>query len=289
MTKKLMDRYRWTPEEKEKVLLELLDQAVPKTKQAAGFVRASVTIEAARQYMTEAGRMTGMSTGYPDIDAWTGGMSPGQVIIVFADTGIGKSLLVQNIALNVAKTHKVVAFAGLEMIDEENTARFISMTNETLVRQLPVIYPDKDQDLSLDSLDNFYDSAKEEGAQLIVIDHLHAMKLPNASSEASAYEALIWGIKRASVKYAIPTLLAAQVSYSFKGKKGFPDLNDIKGSSAIQQCADVAIALKRDKDRDPQTLHMQLAKIRSREHSMQRAELHLMSSSRLVADIPLSG
>jgi replicative DNA helicase len=284
---RLIDRMK--PEEREEALSELLELAIPKEYKPAGFIGVAETIEAAKKYRAEEGKLNGLSTGYKDLDAWTGGMSPGQVILVFADTGIGKSLLVQNIAINVAKTNRAVVFAGLEMTDEENTDRFISMTSETLVQQLPIAYPDENQDLSLNGLDSFYRSSAERGARLVIIDHLHAMKLPQASSDASAYEALIWEIKRASVRHKVPTLLGAQVSYSFKGKRGFPDLNDIKGSSAIQQCADVAIALKRDKEKDAQTLHLQLAKIRSREHTMQRTSLQLMSTSRLKDEVPMFG
>lgn len=278
-----VSRYRWTDAEKEAILLQLLDDVRPKTIKAPQLIAVGETIDGAQKFIAHKGQLNGLSTGYHLIDEWTGGLGEGQVFLIFADTGIGKSLLAQNVAINVAEKGDVVCFVGLEMTNDENTARFITMTSEETVAKLPILYPGEDQEIGINDLDALYSSAVKEGAKLMIIDHLHAMPLPSASSEASGYDALVWAIKRTTRRYRIPTILLAHISYSAKGKKGHPDLSDLKGSSSIKQCADVALTLARDMDDEPQTLFVQLAKIRGRQWPSNRnASLTLLDNARLA-------
>jgi len=68
----------------------------------------------------------GLLTGFADIDRLSGGLKPSEIILLEADTNIGKSVLAQNIAINIAKNNYVVYF-GLEMTKQQLIDRLIIM------------------------------------------------------------------------------------------------------------------------------------------------------------------
>lgn len=73
------------------------------------------------------GRARGLPTGFVDLDRSTNGLRPGQLIVVAARPGQGKTVLAANIAEHVAvKLHQPTLFFSLEMSDEELRDRFVS-------------------------------------------------------------------------------------------------------------------------------------------------------------------
>ncbi|MGW3360564.1 replicative DNA helicase [Streptomyces bungoensis] len=65
------------------------------------------------------GRKLGLTYGFPDLDAITSGMQPGNVTVVAAQSGVGKSTLALNAAVAAAKTGAKTMFSSLEMSDTE--------------------------------------------------------------------------------------------------------------------------------------------------------------------------
>ena len=81
----------------------------------------------AREIAKNGGGITGTPSGLADLDAITGGFQPGNLIILAARPGMGKSGLVANIAEHVAtKEHRPVAFFSLEMSEMELAQRLIA-------------------------------------------------------------------------------------------------------------------------------------------------------------------
>ena len=72
------------------------------------------------------GKVSGISTGYPTLDAQIGGLKAGELILIAGDTNNGKSALAQNIAVNVAKNNGVL-FITLEMQKTEAGSRIKHM------------------------------------------------------------------------------------------------------------------------------------------------------------------
>ncbi len=71
--------------------------------------------------------LTGTPTGFKDLDSMTGGLQPGNLIVIAARPSMGKSCLVTNIAENAAIKHgKPVALFSLEMSETELARRFIA-------------------------------------------------------------------------------------------------------------------------------------------------------------------
>lgn len=283
-----VDGVKSTPTDRRNLLDHLLrdPELMPQEAEAPEFVGIGETLDDAMRHIAVGDQVNGLSTGYRQLDRMTGGLSGGQVVLIYGDTGLGKSLLAQNIAVNVS-AEVPVCFIGLEMTNAENTARFITMTDEQTASTMPIFYPAEDKTITTETLDGLYAAAKKEGAGLIVIDHLHAMELPSAGSEAAAIDAMVWTIKRVSRKYSLPTLLLSHIDKAGSGK-GFPSLNSLKGSSSIKQVTDTALAIARDLEEDPQTLKVKLVKIRGRGMKHSQTSLILSDNARLSEKLEMA-
>ena len=77
--------------------------------------------------MAQSGELTGVPTGFKDLDADTGGLQPGELIVIAARPSMGKTALALNIARNAAVDHrKKVAIFSLEMTNRALTLRLLS-------------------------------------------------------------------------------------------------------------------------------------------------------------------
>src|SRR5690349_5428326 len=96
---------------------------------------ALIHIEEVRAEIEEAaktwGKVTGISTGYPQLDDMIGGLKPEELILIGGETNNGKSALAQNIAVNVSREHTVL-FITLEMAVGEAGSRFKYMNGGSL-------------------------------------------------------------------------------------------------------------------------------------------------------------
>ena len=72
------------------------------TGKALDLLPIGSTVEEAIKMMPVPGQITGLSTGYPEVDKMTGGLGKGEVSVWYGGTSVGKSQLTQNIALNMA-------------------------------------------------------------------------------------------------------------------------------------------------------------------------------------------
>jgi replicative DNA helicase len=161
---------------------------------------------------------------------------------------MGKSQLAQNISINLAKQGSPILFIGLEMTNLENTQRFIQMLGPERedIYQLPIFYP-KSTDIEYRKIDNVIKTGASEGAKLIVIDHLHAMRMPDANNTNDAIERVMYEIQRVTIKHNLPVLLLSHTSRN--GRAGTPPhLHDLRGSGAIEQVTHNALGVWRHED-----------------------------------------
>lgn len=221
------------------------------------------------------GAVHGVPTGYSFLDSTLKGLEPGELIIIGAETGVGKSMLAQNILHNVGRRGIPTLFVSREMSNGEALKRYAEMemgaTGAKWDDALETIesrpyYAYKADNMSIEEFVKDLDEKIDQtGVRLVAIDHLHyfARSTDNASGEIGV---LVRQIKDIANKFKIPVILISHLKKL--SKKGMPDLNALRDSSFIAQDADSVIMLARDylnEDRTiANTLHVSVQKNRTR-------------------------
>ena len=242
-------------------------------------VAANLKLE---QLFENQGNITGIETGFLDLDRYTAGLHPAELILVGARPSMGKTAFLLNIAGHAAIKKKVpTAFFSLEMSKEQLGNRILSMEagvdaqrmrtgnlqdddwtriaeNISAISAAP-LYLDDTPGLSVTELRTKCRRLKlEKNLGLIVIDYLQLMTA-SASSRPESRQLEISEISRSLKGIAkelnIPVLVAAQLSRAVEARKDHrPMLSDLRESGAIEQDADVVAFLYREEYYEPETL-----------------------------------
>lgn len=217
--------------------------------------------------------ITGVSTGFYDLDKKTKGFHKNQVIILAGRPGSGKSAFALNIATNAAINNKnTVAFFSLEMGADEIVKRMFScvgqIDGDTLAtgRLNHNDWKKLSEAMSQLADTNFYidDSAgitvseirrkcrrlknSEKGLDLIVIDYLQlvASSAKYAGNRVQEVSEVSRDIKKLAMELEVPVIALAQLSRSTEQRKGDerkPRLSDLRESGSIEQDADIVLFL----------------------------------------------
>ena len=230
--------------------------------------------------------VTGLSTGFTDLDSITAGLHPSDFIIVAARPSMGKTALALNIAENVAlrgtregEPPRRVAFFSLEMSRDQLAQRMICTEADVGDRELRPAEPEDDNEKRevLDRLwaasDNlaasniFIDdtpglSIRElrskarrlkaaGGLDLIVIDYLQLMQvsLGRSGSENRQHEVseISRSLKALARELEAPVLALSQLSRSVENRQvKRPMLSDLRESGSLEQDADIVMFLYRE-------------------------------------------
>jgi replicative DNA helicase len=224
--------------------------------------------------------VSGIGTGFGDLDRLTGGFRPGQFIIIAARPAMGKTSLALNIATHAAvNLKKKVAVFTMEMAADEVIMRMFSsasevnmdsmlkgygMNEEKLVRIMQAsevlstkhIYIDESgTNTPLDIRAKTRRLAAEvSGLDLIVIDYLQLMGL---SKERDNRQQEISEISRAMKVLAkdmkIPVIALSQLNRMLENREDKrPRLADLRESGAIEQDADLVMFIYRDEYYNPE-------------------------------------
>ena len=220
------------------------------------------------------GELAGVLTGLPSFDTDIGGLFPGELIILAARPGLGKTSLALQIAYHVAAKSKLVYFASLEMSAAELSTRLacsLSGVSSRLVRTGRLEEPDfaalnesmqtqsqaamdiHDQPgLSVSEIRRQIRKRKKHGLVLAVIDYLQLMtpedrKVPREQQVARMTTML----KQTAREYVIPILCLCQLNRQADGEQE-PQLSHLRESGAIEQDADMVLFLAPHKPTDLQ-------------------------------------
>ena len=217
-------------------------------------------------------KITGIPTGFHDLDEKTSGLQRSDLIIVAARPGMGKTAFALNIAQQSAVKHGTSAIIfSLEMSKEQLGQRLLAMQARVEMQKLKQGDLDrKDWDrvsLGVDELNNskiVIDDTPgislmemrnkcrrlkaEQGLDLIVVDYLQLMtfegKTDNRQQEISA---LSRNMKLLAREMNCPVILLSQLSRAPELRQDKrPMLSDLRESGAIEQDADIVIFLYRD-------------------------------------------
>ncbi len=220
-------------------------------------------------------KIPGLSTGLDDLDRTILGLNKGELILVAARPGMGKTSIALNIAAHVAKnTDKTVAVFSLEMSREQLVSRVIAgearvasqnMMTGKLTKDEWSLIIDAAQELSVTDMridDNPMLSVSDMNAQcrrignlgLVVIDYLQLMQSAGGDSRSYSGEnrqQVVSDISRMMKIMAkeldVPVICLSQLSRANESRPNKrPQLSDLRESGAIEQDADVVIGLYRE-------------------------------------------
>ena len=220
------------------------------------------------------GGITGLRTGFSNLDNITAGLQPEELVILAARPSMGKSAMAMNLALNVAKRNKDgqagVAIFSLEMSNEQLAGRMLS--SESNIESMKVktgnLTPREWQFLeggmqSLSKLNIAFDDSaavtvadirakcrklSQEGKlDFVVIDYLQLIKGDSRSGNRQEEVAKISrGLKQMARELKVPVLALSQLSREVEKREDKrPVLADLRESGSIEQDADIVMFLYR--------------------------------------------
>jgi replicative DNA helicase len=215
----------------------------------------------------EAGTPAGCQTGFCEFDGLTGGLRSGELVIVGARTGMGKTSFAIDIAIEAAKTMPV-KFFSLEMEKKQIVPRALSFFSQVnlkktinaklneseLLNQYAVIdellklnlYMEFESGLSIGEIcTSSHSFVANHGPGLIVIDHLHYIKTGGESKYENRNLELgkiTHSLKELAKKLESPIMLLSQLNRDIDragSKDKMPRLSDLRDSGHIEQDADM--------------------------------------------------
>jgi replicative DNA helicase len=218
--------------------------------------------------------ITGIPSGFKDIDVLTSGFQPGDLIVVGGRPGMGKTAFALNIAQHVGiELKEPVAIFSLEMSKEQLAMRMLcaeSMVNASYVRKgfiskqdwpkltkaagkladAPIFIDDSSAITVLDVRAKARRLKKERGGlSLIVVDYLQLMKSRgNFERREQEISDISRALKALAKELRVPVIALSQLNRAVEQRGGDkrPGLADLRESGAIEQDADVIIFLYRD-------------------------------------------
>jgi replicative DNA helicase len=218
-------------------------------------------------------RIQGLSTGFTKLDEKTGGLHPGELIILAGRPAMGKTAMALNIAAHIAlKNGKTVAIFSLEMSKESLLTRMLCASARVDSQKFRAGYLNQDErrllaakaqeftqapiyidDTANTNLMDIHAKLRrlnaEHGLGLAVVDYLQLMggrgKFENRVQEVSA---LSRGLKLMSKELKIPILVVSQLSRAPETRQGDhrPQLSDLRESGSIEQDADIVAFIFRE-------------------------------------------
>ncbi len=221
------------------------------------------------------GNVTGVSTGFTDLDNRTAGFQPADFILIAARPSMGKTALVLNIAEHVAiKDGKHCAIFSLEMSKEQLINRMFSMESHIDAQKIRTGDLDDGEwsDL-IESADIIGNSGliiddtpaisvtelrskclrykMEMGLDMIIIDYLQLMSSGGSGRGSDSRQQEISDISRSlkalARELAVPVVSLSQLSRAVESRPDKrPMLSDLRESGAIEQDADVVMFIYRD-------------------------------------------
>ena len=219
------------------------------------------------------GNVTGIATGFIDLDYRTAGMQPSDLVLIAARPSMGKTAFVLNLAQHVAfKLNHTVAIFSLEMSKEQLVNRLFSLESrvdsqhlrtgnlsdaewEKLIESAGVIGKsnliiDDTPGISISELRSKCRKYKlEHNLQMIIIDYLQLMSGSGRGSDSRQQEIsdISRSLKALARELNVPVLALSQLSRAVEQRPDHrPMLSDLRESGAIEQDADVVMFIYRD-------------------------------------------
>ena len=232
------------------------------------------TLESIQSAAASTGSVTGLSTGFRDLDYRTAGLQPSDLILIAARPSMGKTAFALNIAEYVAmNNHVPTAVFSLEMSKIQLAKRLISMnskvdsqhirtgnleddewmkiTESSIVLGESSLIIDDTPGITIQELRTKCRKLKiEQGLGLIIIDYLQLMSGGGSNRNTSRQQEISdisRSLKALAREVQCPVVALSQLSREVEKREDKrPILSDLRESGAIEQDADVVMFLYRD-------------------------------------------
>ena len=218
--------------------------------------------------------ITGLATGFYELDKITSGLHENELIILAARPGMGKTAFALNIASNIARnTTKNIAIFNFEMSAEQLVNRMFSsigqinfskfrngnFDNEDWKKLSESVSILSQTNMKIDDTpgSTIYDirskcrrlASSKEGLALVVIDYLQLINgtSKNANNRQQEVSEISRGLKMMAMELHVPVIALAQLSRAVEGRPDKrPLMSDLRESGSIEQDADMVGFLYRD-------------------------------------------
>jgi replicative DNA helicase len=216
--------------------------------------------------------MTGVSTGFSDLDRMTSGMHPAELIIVAGRPSMGKTSFAMNMVESVAiRARQPVAVFSMEMPAEQLALRMISSLGRvdahrvrtgqlhdddwprvtsavTLLGESNIFIDDTPSLSPMDLRARARRLKRQHGLGLIVVDYLQLMQVPGAKdNRVLEISEISRSLKALAKELSVPVIALSQLNRSLETRPNKrPVMSDLRESGAIEQDADVILFIYRD-------------------------------------------
>tara|TARA_Y100001949_G_scaffold90302_1_gene76316 strand:- start:189 stop:1529 length:1341 start_codon:yes stop_codon:yes gene_type:complete len=263
-------------DEAERAIFEIADDRIE-----TGFVPLSdlvpASFERIERLQETKGDLTGVPTGFTDLDALTSGLQPAELVIVAARPAMGKTSLALNIAQHVGtKTNMTIGLFSLEMSKEQLFLRMLTSEARINAHQFRTGFL-SEQDYSrlshsLEALSGagvYIDDPStigvlemrakarrlkaEHNLHLLIVDYIQLVqgrgRFENRTQELASISRSLKGLAK---ELNVPIIALSQLSRAPESRSEHrPQLSDLRESGALEQDADVVLFIYREDQYDP--------------------------------------
>lgn len=260
-------------EEAEQRIYAIADQGAHRQ---SGYVSIQQAMAEAMDLLNELqesdGDLTGVPTGFTELDARTAGLQPTDLIIVAARPSMGKTTFAMNIAEKASIRYKVpVAVFSMEMSDSQLVMRLFSSLGQIGQDKLRTGKLDNHDWVNLRSAMTMLKGAqmfidqtpslsptdlrararrmkREHDIGMIVIDYLQLMKVPGAGdNRTQEISEISRSLKALAKELKVPVIALSQLNRALEQRPDKrPKMSDLRESGAIEQDADLILFIYRD-------------------------------------------
>ncbi len=221
-------------------------------------------------HRTNGEHITGVASGYVELDNLTSGLQKGEMIVIAARPSVGKTALAMNIVEHVGvDLKKPVAVFSLEMSRQQLAQRMLcsrsGVDSHSLRRGMlsrddharlggavgalaeGVIYIDDTPGLTMLDLRTKARRLKlQHGIEMVVIDYLQLMEAPREENRQQQISTISRGIKALARELDCPVICLSQLNRASESENRLPRTSDLRESGSIEQDADVVMLLHRE-------------------------------------------
>lgn len=273
----------------EKMILEVANRKAGQEFASIKNIIFDVFDKVSELYSSKGG-ITGLPTGFKDLDKLTSGLQPSDLILIAARPSMGKTAFVLNIAQNIAiKEKQAVAFFSLEMSKEQLVQRMLCAEAPIDAQRLRIgELENNDWDKLVRAADRlaaapiFIDDTAgitvmemrskarrlkiEHDLKLIIIDYLQLMQGGTGSARSENRQQEISEISRSLKALArelkVPVIALSQLSRGVESRQvKKPMLSDLRESGSLEQDADIVAFIYREDYYEPETEHKNITDI----------------------------